>query len=275
MCHSLLIIPSPADRICRGLFLSLGWVVFGLLAYKVATTKIDNKIYDPFEILGIKSVSVAFIANACFGFTHFRPHYQCCGYLVSYMTFIFRVLRKKTSNPTIKSSPKYCMFLSHHLPRRIAHYLHSHPDKVKLTANDTAESVAARFVELTKAYKAYAAIRPELIWSDLVPGLLMRTSGKISRNMDTRMAGKKSRWVLHFPGGSWRRIIISGCLPFTGVYLASASPLPWYVFSLELRIGVWVETFSCILGKMVVRITPENQGWCFYSDCDQLLEGTH
>ena len=158
---------------------------------------------------------------------------------------------------------------------RIAHYLHSHPDKVKLTANDTAESVAARFVELTKAYKAYAAIRPELIWSDLVPGLLMRTSGKISRNMDTRMAGKKSRWVLHFPGGSWRRIIISGCLPFTEVYLASASPLPWYVFSLELRIGVWVETFSCILGEMVVRITPENQGWCFYSDCDQLLEGTH
>jgi hypothetical protein len=36
--------------------MTLGWVTFGLLAYKVATTKVDNKIYDPFEILGIKSV---------------------------------------------------------------------------------------------------------------------------------------------------------------------------------------------------------------------------
>ena len=32
--------------------------MFSLLAYKVTTTKIDNKIYDPFEILGIKSVSL-------------------------------------------------------------------------------------------------------------------------------------------------------------------------------------------------------------------------
>ena len=31
----------------------------------------------------------------------------------------------------------------------------SHPDKVKLAVNDTAESVAARFVEITKAYKSY------------------------------------------------------------------------------------------------------------------------
>ena len=36
----------------------MGWAVFSLLAYKVSTTKIDNKIYDPFEILGIKSVSL-------------------------------------------------------------------------------------------------------------------------------------------------------------------------------------------------------------------------
>jgi preprotein translocase subunit Sec63 len=66
------------------------------------------------------------------------------------------------------------MILSRHLPRRVAHYLHSHPDKVKLTGNDTAESVATRFVEITKAYKAYAvATRPELTQSDLVPALLM------------------------------------------------------------------------------------------------------
>lgn len=36
--------------------------------------------------------------------------------------------------------------------------IHSHPDKVKLTGNDTAESAAALFVEITKAYKAYAII---------------------------------------------------------------------------------------------------------------------
>jgi hypothetical protein len=32
----------------------------------------------------------------------------------------------------------------------------SHPDKVKITGNQTAESVAAKFVEITKAYKSCA-----------------------------------------------------------------------------------------------------------------------
>jgi translocation protein SEC63 len=44
------------DPLRRNLFIILGWAAFGLLSYKVATTTIDNKIYDPFEILGIKSV---------------------------------------------------------------------------------------------------------------------------------------------------------------------------------------------------------------------------
>ena len=30
----------------------------------------------------------------------------------------------------------------------------SHPDKVKLAVNQTAEDVAAKFVEITKAYKS-------------------------------------------------------------------------------------------------------------------------
>jgi translocation protein SEC63 len=72
------------------------------LAYKVSTTKIDNKIYDPFEILGIKS---------------------------------------STPEKAIKSHYKKLSKIYH-------------PDKVKLTGNDTADSVAARFVEITKAYKA-------------------------------------------------------------------------------------------------------------------------
>jgi hypothetical protein len=49
---------ATTNPLCRSLFILLGWAAFGLLAYKVSTTKIDNKIYDPFEILGIKSVSL-------------------------------------------------------------------------------------------------------------------------------------------------------------------------------------------------------------------------
>jgi preprotein translocase subunit Sec63 len=33
---------------------------------------------------------------------------------------------------------------------------HSHPDKVKATANLTIETIQDRFVEITKAYKSYA-----------------------------------------------------------------------------------------------------------------------
>jgi len=49
-----------SDYLYRSFLIISGWVVFSLLAYRVATTKIENKIYDPFEILGIKSVSVDF-----------------------------------------------------------------------------------------------------------------------------------------------------------------------------------------------------------------------
>jgi preprotein translocase subunit Sec63 len=33
--------------------------------------------------------------------------------------------------------------------------MNSHPDKVKLSINETMESVANRFVEITKAYKSF------------------------------------------------------------------------------------------------------------------------
>lgn len=45
------------DPLCRSLFVILGWAVFGVLSYKVMNTTIENKIYNPFEILGIGSVS--------------------------------------------------------------------------------------------------------------------------------------------------------------------------------------------------------------------------
>ena len=43
---------------------------------------------------------------------------------------------------------KCCHHLSHHAPP------FSHPDTVKLGVNETMEMVEAKFVEITKAYKA-------------------------------------------------------------------------------------------------------------------------
>ncbi|KAH9172135.1 Sec63 Brl domain-containing protein [Lactarius sanguifluus] len=86
----------------KSLFITFGWAVLGFLSYKAATTTVDNKIYDPFEILGIKS---------------------------------------GISEKDIKSHYKKLSKIFH-------------PDKVKLTGNDTAESAAARFVDITKAYKS-------------------------------------------------------------------------------------------------------------------------
>lgn len=34
--------------------LLIGWSLFGYISYKVANAKLDNKVYDPFEILGIR-----------------------------------------------------------------------------------------------------------------------------------------------------------------------------------------------------------------------------
>ncbi|KAI0269408.1 Sec63 Brl domain-containing protein [Gloeopeniophorella convolvens] len=86
----------------KSLFTILGWVAFGLLSYKVSTTNIESKIYDPFEILGISLGSTE---------KEIKSHFK-------------------------KLSKQF------------------HPDKVKLTGNDTAESVALRFVDITKAYKS-------------------------------------------------------------------------------------------------------------------------
>lgn len=79
-----------------------GWSLFALVAFKVAKSKIDTKVYNPFEILDLSmGTSIKDI----------KSHYK-------------------------KLSRKF------------------HPDKVKLGINDTIEAVEARFVEITKAYKA-------------------------------------------------------------------------------------------------------------------------
>ncbi|TFY83259.1 hypothetical protein EWM64_g752 [Hericium alpestre] len=86
----------------RGTLTVLGWILFGLISYKLSNTAIENKVYDPFEILGLKT----------------------------------GVTEKEIKSHFKKLSKLF------------------HPDKVKLSDNDTVESVAAKFVEITKAYKS-------------------------------------------------------------------------------------------------------------------------
>lgn len=44
----------------RSYLLVIGWSLFGYISYKVANATLDNKVYDPFEILGIRTVSPGF-----------------------------------------------------------------------------------------------------------------------------------------------------------------------------------------------------------------------
>jgi translocation protein SEC63 len=54
----------PYSSTYRPYFLIMGWSLFGYVSYKVANASLDNKIYDPFEILGIRMVSlVVFISR--------------------------------------------------------------------------------------------------------------------------------------------------------------------------------------------------------------------
>jgi translocation protein SEC63 len=73
------------------------------MAYRIATTKVINKIWDPYEVLGIPSSSPL---------EKIKSHYK-------------------------------------KLSRKL------HPDKIKLVGNLTKEMVEQRFVDVTKAYKAY------------------------------------------------------------------------------------------------------------------------
>jgi translocation protein SEC63 len=83
--------------------LVIGWAIVGYMGYRIATTKVENKIWDPFAVLGISSSSSLDMV---------KSHY------------------KKLSRAL-------------------------HPDKVKLIGNMTKEEVEAKFVDITKAYKAY------------------------------------------------------------------------------------------------------------------------
>ncbi|KAF7289535.1 J domain-containing protein [Mycena chlorophos] len=83
-------------------FIIVGWSVFALACWKAAGAKLDGKLYDPFEILGI----VPGLSEK-----EIKSHYK-------------------------KLSKLY------------------HPDKVRVTANETIEMIQDRFVGITKAYKS-------------------------------------------------------------------------------------------------------------------------
>lgn len=83
--------------------LAVGWSIVGYMSYRIATTKIENKIWDPYAVLGISTSS---------SLEEIKSHY------------------KKLSRAL-------------------------HPDKIKVTANLTKEAIEAKFVDATKAYKAY------------------------------------------------------------------------------------------------------------------------
>jgi translocation protein SEC63 len=75
------------------------------MSYRIATTKFENTIWDPYAVLELSPSSSLEII---------KSHYK-------------------------KLSKKF------------------HPDKVKLVGNLTKEMVEQKFVDLTKAYKAYVA----------------------------------------------------------------------------------------------------------------------
>ncbi|KAF9649601.1 DnaJ-domain-containing protein [Thelephora ganbajun] len=84
------------------IFVTVGWALFAFLATRVSSQAFDSKLYDPYEILGIKQ----------------------------------GITEKEIKSRYKKLSLKF------------------HPDKVKLAINQTVEEVAAKFVEITKAYKS-------------------------------------------------------------------------------------------------------------------------
>ena len=50
----------------RNVFLAAGWALVAFLVYKVVTTEVENKVYDPFEILGLRTVrSVTVMSAPC------------------------------------------------------------------------------------------------------------------------------------------------------------------------------------------------------------------
>ena len=125
--------------------------MLALLSYKVANTKVDNKVYDPFEILGLSTVRCFHLTSLAISVefslpseTHRETHFISMS-LPGYIRKRDQVSLQEAFKTIVRSC-----FLAFTRPQTLP----SHPDKVKLEGNDTIESASARFVDITKAYKS-------------------------------------------------------------------------------------------------------------------------
>jgi hypothetical protein len=93
--------------------------------------------------------------------------------------------------------------------------MNSHLDKVKLFINETMESVANRFVEITKAYKSFV-IDDFLAYpmQTLISVLPKKTSARTGNCMVTLTVVKKCQLELVFRAGLSKEGTISGISPF-------------------------------------------------------------
>lgn len=129
------VLPTHRSRFrSRTAVLLIGWSVVAFLVSRVRNAESDNKVYDPYEILGISAVRAVSPARR--------------------MALIRspRVPRRRKSSPFSRSFPKSSTY--HRVCWARSDHVSSHPDKVKATVNDTVEQIANRFVEITKAYKS-------------------------------------------------------------------------------------------------------------------------
>ncbi|OAX33624.1 hypothetical protein K503DRAFT_869439 [Rhizopogon vinicolor AM-OR11-026] len=140
----------------KSLLIVVGWVAVAFLSYKVAHAELENKVYNPFEILGISTGATE---------KEIKSHFK-------------------------KLSRVY------------------HPDKVKATINETAEDIANRFVDITKAYKSLTDETIRRNWE-----LYGHPDGRQEVSMGIALPkwiieGKNNIWVLGVYG-----ILFGGALP--------------------------------------------------------------
>lgn len=118
-----------------------GWALLAFLAYQVATSTVESKIYNPFEILGLRSVRSTW-------------HFLSITAFISCTCYCAELIREGDSLPLQEAVSPIVRLPVCLTAIDTTNPWHSHPDKVKISGNDTAESVATRFVDFTKAYKA-------------------------------------------------------------------------------------------------------------------------
>jgi translocation protein SEC63 len=62
VCYLMIISRCSLNMYSRTYFLIGGWSMFAFVCYRVSQLKVENKIYNPFEILGIKTVRPLILA---------------------------------------------------------------------------------------------------------------------------------------------------------------------------------------------------------------------